>query len=83
MLLPLLTVIQHDVDHFLAPFVTLGTITTAACAAAAFFAKAEAEQQGMDEADEDAHIAGAINQALAAAFAVAFLPVCILFAEAL
>jgi hypothetical protein len=79
----ILATLQHVADHFLAPFAALGIITGTACAAAAFFAKSEAMEQGMDAAEEDTHISRAINQALAAAFALAFIPVCILFAEAL
>jgi hypothetical protein len=79
----ILATLQQVANHFVAPFATLGTITATACAAAAFFAKSEAIEKGMDPAEEDAHIQSAINQALAAAFALAFLPVCILFAEAL
>jgi hypothetical protein len=75
--------LQHLADQLLAPFATLGTITAATAAAAAFFAKAEAVERGMDAAAEDAHIQRSLNQGLVAGFALAFIPVCVLFAEAL
>ena len=74
--------LQHLADQLLAPFATLGTITGAAAAAAAFFAKSEALDREMDLAEEDAHIQRAINQGIAAGFSLAFIPVCVLFAEA-
>lgn len=75
--------LQHLADQFLAPFATLGTITATAASAAAFFAKAEALDRGLAPAAEDAHIQRAINEGLIAGFSLAFIPVCILFAEAL
>jgi hydroxymethylpyrimidine/phosphomethylpyrimidine kinase len=75
--------LQHLADQFLAPFATLGTITTAAAAVAAFSAKSEAVARDMSQTDEDAYIQRAINHGLIAGFSLAFFPVCILFAEAL
>lgn len=83
-MLPLLVAtLQHAADQFLAPFATLGVITTAASVTAAFFAKADAINQGMSQADTDAYVQRAINDGLIAGFSLAFIPVCILLAEAL
>jgi len=75
--------LQHLADQLLAPFATLGTVTTATAAAAAFAAKSEAVEQGMTREEEDAHIQSSYYNGLIAGASLAFIPVCILFAEVL
>ena len=71
------------VESGLAPFVAIGTITSACVAIAAFFAKVEAIDQGWEEAQADAYIAAMINEGVAVGAAVSFWPVAVLIADAI